>query len=106
MGPKNNFMQWRLDQAKKQLKRGYSTRPDRWGSRLKDTLGDQEVLSSSSSDAGNIRRPEDDSLLGDISEMSEEERGVLSGFLQIHRRLRSKYAIRFLLHINSYTIRH
>ena len=94
MGPKNNFMQWRLDKAKKQLKSGYSTRPDRWGSRLKDTLGDQEILSSSSSesDAGYIRRPEDESLLGDISEMSEEERGVLSGFLQIHRRLRSKYA--------------
>ena len=91
MPKKLTFRERRLQDAKKKYKRKYKTRPNLWMHKVKGD-GDLEDYDSEqvAGPSNSIREEGDESLLGDISEMSDAEREIVSSYLRIQRKDRPK----------------
>ena len=92
MAPKKSLYERRLESSKKIFKSRFKSRPSRWLWTVKETEDDCPAtdLSETDSEHADSVPLDDDSLQGDISEMSEDERGIVKEYLKIHRRYRSK----------------
>ena len=90
---KGTLRERRLQEAKKKCQKVYKTRPHLWMYKGK---GDENTAASDSDSepvaghSNSIREEGDESLLGDISEMSEAEREICANYLRIQRKHRPK----------------
>lgn len=93
MAPKKSLYEKRLEASRKNFKANFRSRPERWLWTVKDQdLGDTSTVVSEtdSEKTESVRLEGDDSLQGDISDMSEDERGIIAKYLKFQRRSRSK----------------
>ena len=93
MAPQKTLYQKRLEESRKNFKSKFKARPQRWLWTVReDEMSDNstELSETDSEKAKSVPFEEDASLQGDISEMSEDERGIVAEYIRIQRRSRAK----------------
>lgn len=93
MAPKKTLKQKRLEDIQRKFKSQFKSRPERWLWTVKDKDLEEASTDLSETDsekAASFQGDGDDSLQGDISDMSEDERGIIAEYLKVQRRSRAK----------------